>query len=148
MLVELQFGAEDVFRCDDSVERGEDHLARRRRNHEEGEADPVDPARHEFDQRRNVVAQADAPAGLLEMLATHPAELGVVADQVGQFAPLLHQVRARQPVDFVLERRGADQLTQDQAGVVNKRPGESDATARPDFSTVSILPLSLTNVVI
>ena len=62
-----------------------------------------------------LLAQPDAPAGLLEMLATHAAELRIVADQVRELAPLLHQVAAGEAVDFLLKARRADQLAQHDA---------------------------------
>ena len=81
---------------DDAFERRLDHLPRRGRDHEEREPVAVDAALEELDQRRNVAAQPDPPAGLLEVLAADAAELGIVADQVGQLPALLHQV-ARAP---------------------------------------------------
>ena len=78
----------------------------------------VDAALEEVDQRRDVAAQPDPPPGLDQVLAPDAAELGVVTDQVGQLAALLHQVAARQALDLLVEVGDAKQLAQHDAGVV------------------------------
>ena len=78
----------------------------------------LQPAIQELDQRRNVVAQPDPPAGLHQMLAAHAAEFRVVTNQVGQLAPLLHQVAAGQAIDLLLEPRRAQNLAEDETGIV------------------------------
>ena len=75
---------------------------------------PSMPAFEELDQRRNVVAQANPPAGLLEVLAAHAAELGIVAEQVGQLPSLLHEIAAASPSTFCWKSGGADQLAEHQ----------------------------------
>ena len=62
---------------------------------------PVEPALQKLDQRRNVVAQPHPPAGLDQMLAADAAELGIVTNQIGQLAALLHEVAAGQAVDLL-----------------------------------------------
>jgi len=51
-----------------------------------------DAALQQIDQRRNVAAQANPPAGFLQVLATDAAELGIVADQIRQLPTLLDQI--------------------------------------------------------
>ena len=79
---------------------------------------PSKPAIEEVDQRRDVVPQPDQPARLDQVLTPDAAELGVVPNQVGQLAALLHEIAPRQAVDLVLKVRGPDELAEDQAGVV------------------------------
>ena len=95
-------------------ERRLDDLARRRRDDEEREPVPVDAALEKVDERRDVAAQPHAPAGFLEVLAPHAAELRIVANQVGELAALLDEVAPGQPVDLLLEAGGANQLAEDQ----------------------------------
>jgi len=52
------------------------------------------------------------------VLAADAAEGRIVAQQVGELAPLLHEVAAREARDLDLEIRGADDLAQHQPGVV------------------------------
>lgn len=48
----------------------------------------------------------------------HAAQLGVVQDQIGQLAPLLHQVDVGQPRHLLREAAHAEDLAEDVAGVV------------------------------
>ena len=61
---------------------------------------PSMPRSQEIDERGDVAPQPDAPAGLLEVLATHAAELRVVTNQIGQLPALLDQVAPRQARTF------------------------------------------------
>ena len=67
----------------------------------------VEAALEELDQRRNVAGAAARAAGLDQVLAPDAAELGIVANQVGELAPLLDEVAPGQAVDLLLETRGA-----------------------------------------
>ena len=72
----------------------------------------------ELDQRRDVAPQPDQPARLDQVLAPDAAELGVVPNQVGQLATLLHEIAPRQALDLLLKTPGPEDLAEDQAGVV------------------------------
>ena len=61
---------------------------------------------------------AGLSARLFEMLAPHPAELRVVPQEVRELAALLNQVAPGEPRDLLVEVRGADELAQDDARVV------------------------------
>ena len=52
------------------------------------------------------------------MLAADAAVLGIVQQQVGQFAALLHQVDVRQAADLLHKALRSDQFTENQSGVV------------------------------
>ena len=52
--------------------------------------------------------QADALAGLDEVLTADVAEIGVVQDQVAQFRALLDQIDGREAFDLVVEAAKAD----------------------------------------
>jgi hypothetical protein len=52
------------------------------------------------------------------MLAAHAPELGIVAKEVGELGALLNQVDVREAGDLLSEVRYADQLTEDEPGVV------------------------------
>jgi hypothetical protein len=67
---------------------------------------------------RRVPLEADAPPDLLEVRAPHAAVLGVVAQQVRQLGPRLHEVEPREPAHLVVEAGDAEQLAQQAAGVV------------------------------
>ena len=79
---------------------------------------PVDAAVEKTDQRRDVAAEPYAAARLFEVLATHAAKLRVVTNEVGQLAALLHEVAAGKPADLLLEARGADELAQHGARII------------------------------
>ena len=64
------------------------------------------------------LAQADAAPRLDQVLLAHAAELGVVADEVGQLPALVHEVARGQALDLRLEIGGADQLAEDQPRIV------------------------------
>ena len=91
-----------------------DQFARRGRNHKEREPVTVGAAFETLDQGRNVRSQAHELARLDQMLAPHPTELGIVADQIRQLAALLDQVAAGEAVNLVLEIRYAQELAQNQ----------------------------------
>src|SRR4029078_13400927 len=52
------------------------------------------------------------------MLAPHAAVLGIVADEIGELAALLHQVAVRESLDLLLEATHAEQFAQFEAGIV------------------------------
>ena len=72
----------------------------------------------EIDERPDIAAQANAAPGLDQMLPPHAAELGVVANQVGELTTLLDQVASSQPVDLPLKIGRANQLTEHHARIV------------------------------
>src|SRR5687768_2901688 len=90
----------------------------RRGDDVEIEAVTVDSAREQPDQRADVALEADPLPHLDEVLTSHPAELGIVPQQVRQFGTLLHQVETRQSAHLRLEAGDAEHLAQHQAGVV------------------------------
>ena len=55
---------------------------------------------------------------LAQVLPADATVLGIVQQQVGQFATLLHQVDVRQSADSLHEAVRSDQFTKDQSGVV------------------------------
>jgi hypothetical protein len=116
--IEVELGADDVLGGDRPGERGLHEFLRRRGNDKEREADAVETPRQKLDERRDVAAQADAAAGLDQVLAADAAKLGVVADQIRELAPLLHEIRRRKALDLALKIRHADQFGEDLAGVV------------------------------
>ena len=103
MRVVVDLGAEDVIGGHDAVERRDHDFARRGGHDIERELVAFDAARQEFDEGLEAAFQAHAPAGFDEVLAPHAAELGVVPDQVGELAALLHQVAVREARDLVFE---------------------------------------------
>ena len=58
-----------------------------------------------------------APALLLHV-ATHATKFGIMADQVGKFAALLHEVAARQSGDAFLEAGYSQNLAQHHSGIL------------------------------
>jgi hypothetical protein len=52
------------------------------------------------------------------MLAAHAPELGIVAKEVRELGALLHQVDVRETGHLLSEVRHADQLAEDEPGVV------------------------------
>ena len=142
--VVLELGAEDVIGRDDARERRLDHFPGAAEITKKEKRWPSSPARA-VDERRDVLRSRTAPPGLLEVLAPHAAELGIVTNQVGQLAALLHQVVAGQPLDLVLERRGADQLAQDHARSLKLSVWSKSEATRKCFGEVGVMcawPLS------
>src|SRR4029078_7434615 len=103
---------ENVVGRDDVMERRLNHFPWRRRNHKEREPIAINPAVQELDQGRNVGAQADAPAGFLEVLTPDASEYRVVANQVSELPSLLHEIAARESLDLVVEPRCAQEFAQ------------------------------------
>src|SRR5712671_1785623 len=62
--------------------------------------------------------QANALAGLDQIVAPHPAELRIVQNQVAELRSLLHEVHLRQSGHFVVEAMKADEFAQHDPGVV------------------------------
>ena len=62
--------------------------------------------------------QPHALAGFDEVLAAYAAKFGVVPDQVGELAALLHEVAGREARDLLLEVGHPEQLAQLEARVV------------------------------
>ena len=79
---------------------------------------PSTPRVEKIDQRRDVAAEPHAATGLFEVLTTHAAKLRIVTNEVGQLAALLHEVAAGKPADFFLEARGANELAQHRARII------------------------------
>jgi len=119
--VVAELGAENVVRGHDALQGGAHHLHRRRRDHVKVEVVAVHLAGQKAIEKSNVRLQAHAAADFVQILPPHPrAELGVVQQQVHQFAALLHQVQLRHAPRLALEflRRNPHQLTEHVAGVV------------------------------
>ena len=72
----------------------------------------MEAALEEFDERRDIVPEPHAPAGLLEVFPPNAPELGIVANQVRELAALLDEVAAREASTFCWKPRGADELTE------------------------------------
>ena len=64
------------------------------------------------------MAEPDPPPRFHQVLTPDPTELGIVANQIGQLAPLLDEVAAGQAVDLLLEPVGPEQLAEDETGIV------------------------------
>src|SRR4029078_12829774 len=103
---------------DDPRQRRLDHLAGRSRDHEEREPAALEPAVQELDERPDVMAKADPPARLHQVLAPNPAEFGIMPNQVRELAPLMNEVAPGEPVDLLLEAVGAKQFAEHETGVV------------------------------
>src|SRR6185369_1147197 len=93
-------------------------LLRRGGGDEEGELAPLHAPLEELDEGGDVPPEVHAPAGLDEVLPSDAPELRVVPDQVSELRPLLDEVDPRQARDLLLERGSADELAEDQSGVV------------------------------
>ena len=111
-------GAEHVVGRDDAVERRLHDLLRCRGDHVEEEPVPVDPVEEQLGEQPDVVLETNPLAHLDEMLPAHAAVFGIVQQQVRELSALLHQVDAGEPGDLLVEGRGAEQLAQDGAGVL------------------------------
>ena len=107
-----------MVRGDHALERRFDDRPRCGRDHEERELAAGDALGEHVDQLRDVLLEADATAGLDEVLAPDGPELRIVAKQVGEFASLMHEVAAGQARDLLLEAGSADELAQHHARVV------------------------------
>src|ERR1700761_4423427 len=103
MRVELQLRAIDVFRRDHSFQRRDHDIAGRRRDHEKGKTNPHPAGLEEIHESRNTTLEANTSPRLDQVFASHTAELRVVADQVCQFAALLHKGDLREASDTLLE---------------------------------------------
>ena len=121
LLVVLKLGAVDVIGGNDALEGRADYFHRAGGDHVEVEVVAVHFLGKEAVQRVDVRLQAHALARFVKMLATHfRAELGIVQQQVGKFASLLHQVQLRHASGLALEfgLGNAQQLGQNVARVV------------------------------
>ena len=81
----------------------------------------LDLLRQKAVEQIDVRLQAYALAGFIQMLGAHLGpEFGVVQQQIGELAPLLHQIEFSHPGGLALELAGGDpkQLGQHKARVV------------------------------
>lgn len=69
-------------------------------------------------QSADILLEANPFARLHQVGFSHAPELGVVEQQVGQFAALLHQANVRESRDFFVKSVNAEQLAQDHTGIV------------------------------
>ena len=102
--VVVELGAEDVLGGHDAVERGDHDFARRGGDDIERESVAVDAARRGIrrSDRRPPFRRTRRPASTRCSRRT-PRNSGIVPDQVGELAALLHQVAVREARDLVFE---------------------------------------------
>jgi len=103
---------------DHSRKRRPNHFSRRCGNNKERELAAVESPFEKVDERSNVGAQPHTATGLLEMLLSNAAELRIVPNQIRELSTLLHEVRPREAIHFLLEVRRTYQLTQHDTRVV------------------------------
>ena len=65
-----------------------------------------------------MILEPDAPTGFREMFAADASKLGVVPDEIRELSALVHQVAAPQSLHLCFESRHAEQLAQDDSGIV------------------------------
>ena len=105
----------------DAFQSRADHFHRAGRDHVEIEVVTLDLVRQKAVERVDVGLQPNGLAGLVQMFAAHArAEFGIVQQQVGELASLLHQVQLSHPGGLTLEFAGGNpqQLGQHVARVV------------------------------
>src|ERR1019366_6953339 len=121
VLVVFKFRAVDMIGGDNAFQGRADHFHRASRDHVEIEVVALNFIGKEAVEQVNIRLQAHPLARLVQMLRTDlGAKLGVVQQQVGEFAALLHQVQLRHPGGLAFEFCFGDtqQLGQDISRVV------------------------------
>src|SRR5215467_13753377 len=103
---------------EDAAESRDHDLARCRRDHEEREAAVRKTLLQEPHQRGDGALEPHTPPRLEQVLKSHPAELGIVSDEVRQLSTLLDEVGARQSGDALLVALHPEQLAQHEPRVV------------------------------
>ena len=116
-IVIAKSGAENVVGGHDAFERGLDHFFGRGGDDVEIEFVSFQ-AVQELREQADVGLEADAFAGFDEMLATDAAVLGVVQNQVGEFASLLDQMDIGEAGNLLLKTGNAQHLAQNNTRVM------------------------------
>src|SRR5580704_6315512 len=91
-----------------SLQRRLNDFLRRRRNYIEGNLEAVGNVLERTREKIDVVLQADAFAGLDEVVATYTAEIRVVKDQIRELRALLDEVNVREAFHLVVKVVKAD----------------------------------------
>ena len=107
-----------MVRGHDALERGLDHRPRRGRDDVEREAILVGAGIETLDEALDVFLQSHPLPGLDQMLAAYAPELGIVAQEVRELGALLHEVNVREAGNLFSKVRYADQLAEDEPGVI------------------------------
>jgi len=110
--------AEDVIRRNDALERRLNNLLRRGGDYVEMEFIAIREILERAGEERYVVLQADALAGLDEMLSPHAAEIRVMQNEIAQLGALLDEVYLSQALDLVVKPVKTDELAQHHSRVV------------------------------
>src|SRR5262249_24611144 len=116
-----EFGAEDVVRRNDVLQRSSNHFHRRSAEHIKIKMIAVDPVLQNLVQLLNVFFQANDLAHLIKMLLAYTAaKFRVVQQQVGQLGALLDQIKLGHALGLALKLfgRNTNQLAEHIAGVV------------------------------
>src|ERR1700693_2473575 len=107
----------NVIRGDNSFERRLDNFLRRRRNHVKREVMPVQIVQ----QARKLadgLLQANALSTFRQVVLSDPPEFGIVQQQVGQFAALLHKMDVRESSDLFLKAGDAEHLGENNSRII------------------------------
>ena len=110
--------AEDVIGRNDALERRLDDFLGRGGDDVEMEFVTLRQIVEGAREKRDVVLQADALAGLNEMVAADAAEIRVVENEVAKLRALLDEVHLRQAFDLVVEPVKTDELAQHDSRIV------------------------------
>ena len=73
-------------------------------------------------EQRDVVLQANSPAGLHEVLAAHAAKIRIMENQIAQLRTLLNEVDVRKAPDLVVKAVKTNELTQHDSRIVKTEP--------------------------
>ena len=117
-LVVAEARAEDVIGRNDAFERRLDDFLRRGGDDVEMKFVTLRQIVEDAREKCDVVFQADALAGLNEMIAADAAEIRVVENQIAKLRALLDEVHLRQAFDVVVEPVKTDELAQHDSRVV------------------------------
>src|SRR5215468_4929951 len=71
-----------------------------------------------FGKQADVLLEPDSLAGLDQMLFADASKFGIVQQQIGKLASLLYQIDPRHSGDTLFKARQAEQLTQNETGIV------------------------------
>jgi hypothetical protein len=113
-----EFGSEDMVRRHDAFEGRHHDFLRRGGNDIERILVAADFAAQRLNQARDVLLQADPLTRFDKMLPPDTAELGIVAEEISEFGPLLYEANTRKTGDFLFKVRNAQHLGQDETRIV------------------------------
>ena len=95
-------------------------------------------------EQRDVMLQANSPAGLHEVLAAHAAKIRIMENQIAELRTLLNEVDVRKALDLVVKAVKTNELAQHDSRIVETERliERSKSLASRNFLVISFLLLA------